>query len=325
MLYDHRRRWDGHHHWLRHSDCWERIPIPPTPLEKCWKRKHDGRVCCIWCHLQERRHTPPVEQLAAISSYPACQASCACDDLWDPGTMHTTHFLQLCVLTEPIVSTSMIIDEFRKVLLAIHRHFFPAFHHRFIRLCETQILLGGRETGLIHLVHFQFKAISRALRASKLRVTWFPLTTGRKNGVGWPSKIMGNSSMEACLMHHGPEGGGGTLIFKPYIDLISRSRENTGDYFPSLHIDRGAAEVNMAREIIKPVFSRPREIRVLSQEDWFAHHWLVLLLKKCETKASCLCSERYNASTGSPWPSGQKWFDRLFSTCNRQLADSPGG
>ena len=24
----------------------------------------------------------------------------------------------------------------------------------------------------------------------------------------------------------------------------------------------------MAREIIKPVFSRPREIRVLSQEDW---------------------------------------------------------
>ena len=50
---------------------------------------------------------------------------------------------------------------------------------------------------------------------------------------------------------------------RPY----SRGRENTGDYFPSLHIDRGAAEVNMAREIIKPVFSRPREIRVLSQED----------------------------------------------------------
>ena len=38
-------------------------------------------------------------------------------------------------------------------------------------------------------------------------------------------------------------------------------------FFPSPHIDRGAAEVNMAREIIKPVFSRPREIRVLSQED----------------------------------------------------------
>ena len=27
----------------------------------------------------------------------------------------------------------------------------------------------------------------------------------------------------------------------------------------------------MAKEIIKPVFSRPREIRVLSQEDWLAH------------------------------------------------------
>ena len=57
-----------------------------------------------------------------------------------------------------------------------------------------------------------------------------------------------------------------------YIDLISRGRENTDDYFPSLHIDRGAAEVNMVREIIKPVFSRPREIRVLSQEDLLAHH-----------------------------------------------------
>ena len=52
------------------------------------------------------------------------------------------------------------------------------------------------------------------------------------------------------------------------MDLISGGRENTGNYFPSLHIDRGAAEVNMAREIIKPVFSRPGEIRVLSQEDW---------------------------------------------------------
>ena len=38
-----------------------------------------------------------------------------------------------------------------------------------------------------------------------------------------------------------------------------------------------------------------------------------------------LCSERYIASSGSPSPSGPKWFDRLFSTCNRQLADSPGG
>ena len=28
------------------------------------------------------------------------------------------------------------------------------------------------------------------------------------------------------------------------IDLISRGQENIGDYFPSLHIDRGAAKVN---------------------------------------------------------------------------------
>ena len=51
-----------------------------------------------------------------------------------------------------------------------------------------------------------------------------------------------------------------------YIDLSFRGRENTGDYFRSLRIDRGATDVNLAREIIKPVFSRPREIRVLSQE-----------------------------------------------------------
>ena len=36
----------------------------------------------------------------------------------------------------------------------------------------------------------------------------------------------------------------------------------------SLHIDQGAAEIiYMARKIMKPVFSRLREIRVLSQED----------------------------------------------------------
>ena len=97
------------------------------------------------------------------------------------------------------------------------------------------------------------------------------------------------------------------LLFVIYIDLISRGRENTGDCFPSLHIDRGAAEVNMAREIIKPVFSRPREIRVLSQEDWLVHHWLVLLLEKVpDESVVSLCSECYNASTGSPWPSGPK-------------------
>ena len=38
------------------------------------------------------------------------------------------------------------------------------------------------------------------------------------------------------------------------IDPVSRGRENTGDYFPSLYIDRGAADVNMAREITKRWF-----------------------------------------------------------------------
>ena len=35
-----------------------------------------------------------------------------------------------------------------------------------------------------------------------------------------------------------------------------------------------------------------------------------------------LCSERYNASTGSPWPSGPKCFDRLFppAIVNSQIA-----
>ena len=42
--------------------------------------------------------------------------------------------------------------------------------------------------------------------------------------------------------------------------------------------------------INRPYFSRPREIRVLSREDWLAHNWLVLLLEKCETKASFLCA-----------------------------------
>ena len=40
--------------------------------------------------------------------------------------------------------------------------------------------------------------------------------------------------------------------------------------------EAGAVEVNMARKIIKPVFSRSREIslRVLSQEDELAHQRL---------------------------------------------------
>ena len=56
-----------------------------------------------------------------------------------------------------------------------------------------------------------------------------------------------------------------------YIDLIFWGRENTGDYFPRLG---GATEVNMVREIIKPVFSRLMEMRVLSQENTPAHHCL---------------------------------------------------
>ena len=42
---------------------------------------------------------------------------------------------------------------------------------------------------------------------------------------------------------------------------------SAGDYFLSLHNDQGAAEVNLATEIIKQVFSMPRQVRVLSQED----------------------------------------------------------
>ena len=47
--------------------------------------------------------------------------------------------------------------------------------------------------------------------------------------------------------------------------------------------------MNMATKIIKPaaVFSRPREIRVLSQEDKLAHP--VSLLEKRKTKALSLC------------------------------------
>ena len=32
-----------------------------------------------------------------------------------------------------------------------------------------------------------------------------------------------------------------------YVDFISRGRDNTGDCFPSLHSDRGTAEVSMAK------------------------------------------------------------------------------
>ena len=60
----------------------------------------------------------------------------------------------------------------------------------------------------------------------------------------------------------------------PKRDVNFLGRENAGDYSPSLHFyqSEALAEVKMAREIIKPVFSRPRETRVLSQEDELAHH-----------------------------------------------------
>ena len=50
----------------------------------------------------------------------------------------------------------------------------------------------------------------------------------------------------------------------------------------------------MARKIIKPVFSRPREIRVLSQEDWLAHHCLSTRKAQNESFVS-VCSERLPA------------------------------
>ena len=67
----------------------------------------------------------------------------------------------------------------------------------------------------------------------------------------------------------------------------------------------------MAREIIKAVFSRPREIRVLSQLGRLARSPLTCpsTRKMRDESVVSLCSERYNASTGSPWPSGPKRFD----------------
>ena len=43
---------------------------------------------------------------------------------------------------------------------------------------------------------------------------------------------------------------------------------------------------------------------------------------------SCLCAASAAIPAQvvrGPWLSGPKWFDQLFSTCNRQLTDSPGG
>ena len=110
-----------------------------------------------------------------------------------------------------------------------------------------------------------------------------------------------------------------------YLDLISQGRENTADYFPSLHIDRGAAEVHMARKIIKLVFSRPREIRFLSEKDQLAHH--CLSTRKCETKASSRCvvnACKRSAGTDTESKAVPEMVWSVFSTYIRQLADSPG-
>ena len=84
-----------------------------------------------------------------------------------------------------------------------------------------------------------------------------------------------------------------TIIYRPY---FLRPRNYTGDYFPSLHIDQSAAEVNIVRAIMKPVFSRLRKIR---------GRWARSPLTFPSTRevrdesAMSLCSERCNARTGT--------------------------
>ena len=113
---------------------------------------------------------------------------------------------------------------------------------------------------------------------------------------------------------------------RKYTDLISRGRENTGDYFPSLHIDRGAAEVNMARGINQAgIFEAEGNKSPIPGRLLRSPLTCPSTRKVRGESVMSLCSERCNASTGSPWLSGPKWFDRLFSTGNRQLTDSPGG
>ena len=54
-----------------------------------------------------------------------------------------------------------------------------------------------------------------------------------------------------------------------------------------------------------------------------AHNWFLLLLEKCETKASCLCvASATNASTGSPWPPVRNGLIDFFppAIVNSQIA-----
>ena len=82
-------------------------------------------------------------------------------------------------------------------------------------------------------------------------------------------------------------------------------------YLPS----RKVRWANLIWKITKPVlFSRPRGIRVLSQKDELAHHWIVSYSKSVKRKLR-LCAKRTlsckrSAGTGSAW--SQKRFHRLF-------------
>ena len=96
--------------------------------------------------------------------------------------------------------------------------------------------------------------------------------------------------------------------------LFPSGRENTCDYFPSLRIGWGAAEVNMAREIIKMVLSFRGQGKesVLWRSVCSLLNWTST--RKCETKASCLCAAsvcKCSASAGSLWWS-PKWLDWFF-------------
>ena len=118
-----------------------------------------------------------------------------------------------------------------------------------------------------------------------------------------------------------------TGLFSPYIidvDHISRGLENTGDYFPSLHIHRGRYG-NPWGNSQAGIFEAEGNKSLIPER--LAHSPLTCpsTRKVRNESVVSLCSERCNASTGSPWLSCPKWFDRLFSTCNRHLADSPGG
>ena len=68
-----------------------------------------------------------------------------------------------------------------------------------------------------------------------------------------------------------------TVIFRAYILIEAQPRS-----------------IIMARKIIKPIFSRPREIRVLSQEDYLTHRYLYILKARNESFIS-VRSERLQA------------------------------